>query len=774
MLQFLRKHQKGIYIVVTFVIVITFSFFGVQRGQDGPSSSERDHVIGTAVDGSTMKYQKMQKMARFLASDCEDVTDSHFKEQPNIFNDGVIRNDLLRTGIASMVVQAYIKDLQVEFETKCDNFKRFKPYANPQVPFLSAENVWNQFAPKFAKDFKDFKENSDDNPVKVFNSLVRLYLDQSDFPAQFLRQILYYQQSQMGFAQPDPMVQSGDLTLFYAHSPADWFGHRFVQLMTQFVHNGARYAKSIGFTVSDDEARASLLANGMQTLKRMGREVSEDEVKGHFARTLAGMRIKEKEAVAIWKEVLLMRRLCENAKGKIAVDPLIYRNFNDYAQEEISFDLFQLPSELVLKDFEDLMQFQMYVEAIAEKPAMREADLLQLPRNNFKEPAHLAKRFPNLVQKRYLLDVKEVSTDQLAQSVGVKEMWEFQRSDAFWGKLCKNFPALKPKESDRMGAIERLLPEVRAQLDAFTREQIVLEHPEWASEALDNAELTRKEVAITSGGLVFGLEGFDNTGILEKALSKSMPEMLNTSGKQIYRIEVIDRDDELSILTYKEAKERSIAKALVDERLSIYYPTIRGAHAAKFQNGQGSWKLLADVREDVGRLLFAPLLTEMGKIECKKGNCENMRFYPHLVTLMKHQSKENTISSFVKREEPVKADDVLSARADLADQWKLQYSQEKALRKSPNQLVDSAIFRMKSKEWTDVITIGKESLGFLQITSKDVDATKLVEKVKRGREILGMDIARSVASDLIREVVSKEAIHLNTIEDKLAGDDDTQ
>src|SRR5690606_37763571 len=104
-LEFFRKYQRYFFLVITVMVISSFTFFGTYSTFGGPEERP-DRVIGQMIDGSSMMLSEVEKLSRFIASDREDS--AHGRGMvPNLCNDGVIRYDLLRDGLAELFVAEY-------------------------------------------------------------------------------------------------------------------------------------------------------------------------------------------------------------------------------------------------------------------------------------------------------------------------------------------------------------------------------------------------------------------------------------------------------------------------------------------------------------------------------------------------------------------------------------------------------------------------------------------------------------------------------------------
>ena len=172
MLTWLRTHQKGIFAVIAFVVIASFSLFGTYGDVGSKPINERDEVI------------------RCLE---QDGLKGWFEE-----------------GFGGLLVDGLAAEALKEKIAAFKGFKTSKVF----------DQVVKQFAPDYYADLLAFRGASGG-----INELVRLYGHQLKFSSEMVRRIAMY----MG--QEDP----GDVTLFYARSIEDWFGQEFITGLADLV-----------------------------------------------------------------------------------------------------------------------------------------------------------------------------------------------------------------------------------------------------------------------------------------------------------------------------------------------------------------------------------------------------------------------------------------------------------------------------------------------------------------------------------------------------------
>ncbi|HEY5235001.1 MAG TPA: SurA N-terminal domain-containing protein, partial [Rhabdochlamydiaceae bacterium] len=292
MMNFLRKHQKKTLMIVTVMIIASFTFFGTSATLNSREIS--DKKVAIALDGSPIMERELAAMVRFMTMGTNEM----------------LKNDLMSTGLTTILAERYFEELKGDFEEKLEKARRFTPYAHPQAPFLSAEQAWNMYAPQIPYHLAAVQKG--DLSPKTFAAYSDLYLGQVAFPPELLRRVLLMQQQHFTWISPDrDLYDPRHLSLFGHQSFDEWFGPRFTEVLGKFLFNAATIAEKKGYKVSINEARASLLQTCLQTLRSVP---SKDQATyadaSEFLRQQIQMcGIDESQAVKVWRKVMLVHRL---------------------------------------------------------------------------------------------------------------------------------------------------------------------------------------------------------------------------------------------------------------------------------------------------------------------------------------------------------------------------------------------------------------------------------------------------------------------------------
>ncbi len=784
MLEIFRKYQRYLFIVITFIVVISFSFFGTYSTIANNGYS--DQIAFTTVDGTHVPRSELDQLVMFISTDAEDKLLLGGIWGPNFLNDGVIQKDFLKDGLAELIAAQYPGEINQDLQTRFEREKRYVPYEHPQAHFLSAETAWKYFAPDIKENYDALKASSNPSSPEAFAARVRLYNSQKKLPAITLRQALLYQQRQYEWLQPDPNLERTDLSLYGYHTLEDWFGPRFVRLVAEFIINSAAIAENQGYKVTRAEALADLKRNAeisyQQNLSNPHLGIANNAE--YFNEQLHRMHLDQQQAADIWSKVLLFRRLFHDMGNSVFVDSLTFQTINQYSKESIEGEIFKLPSEFHLNDFRDLQKLQVYLNAIS-KASQNEKTALLMP-DTFFSVDEVLKNYPELVQKRYLLDIAEADKKLLQTKISLKETWNWEVDDQNWPKLVKQFPDLGIKKGDtreqRYSILDGLDDITRGKIDAYANGQIFEMHPEWVDKALDEAPLVRTTVEINLKGGKTPFVGLENREQLIKQLDQAKlgeqdPGLrkFTANHSNFYRIVVIDKTPNKEILTFAEAQNSGILDQLLNAQLENYYQKIKSSRPQDFQNDDLTWKTFNEVKDQIADLYFAKLLddikhdqaqlAEKNSMPLVKETVISFRMNPYTRDILSKIKKDpQNLSKYVKSVTESTDKNKLTVREPLQNQWKFEKSPFHSDRGGNKQTLDfKEGFVLNPGQWSQVHTPVNGDIFFYQILKKGNDANEdaLIAKIDEARKLLGNDAQESLGKHLLSVMKEKRAISLD-------------
>lgn len=776
MLHFLRKHQKYFFFVITVVVIASFSFFGTYDTLAGNSIHEQ--VAFTAIDGSEVSRGDLDAMVMFISTDNDDKKLYGGAWGPNFFNDGVVKKDILATGLGEILAASYPNLVGQELASRLEKERRYAFYSHPQAKFLSVESAWDYFAPEMKTHLRTIRKADDALESKAFAARVALYLNERRFPPALLRQVLRYQQQQQNWISPDPNLDHIDLSLFGYHTLDDWFGARFLRVIAEFIINSGKIALQKGYSVSRDEALASLLKNTetsfQQNLNSPSLGVSNSTE--YMNEQLRLLGIDRTKAVKVWQQVLLFRRLFQDVGNAIVTDALAPQLFTSYAQENITGDLYRLPSELHLRNYESLQKLETYLYAVAKRPRidkMNGEEMLSLP-TVFLSVDEVKKKYPELVQKRYELEISQVNKNTLQSKISLKDTWNWEADAGNWKKLKEEFPDLGVREAnsreERIAALDSLDDRTRSRVDAFARSKIVNDHVEWLDIALKEGPAKRMVVGISQKGGRGVFAAVDNREKLIELLDKAplnedpVGDLARFSGNDTmyFRIKVLEKYPQEEILTFVEADREGVLDPLVEQTLESQYVKMREINPTGFQKEDKSWKPFADVRDLIADQYFEKLhkAIQVAANEDKiltGDRSASLRFYAYMKKAQSQLKKaEDDASSLVRKDG--------EKNASLADQWKLEKIHFSTNRSDENSHIDTTeMFTLTSQEWTDIHAPVNGDIYFFQLKERgnsNEELTASNDEIFQAHKMLSGDAQRNLMYQVVHMLKEKNAISL--------------
>lgn len=796
MLDFFRRHQRYFFIVITIVIVISFSFFGTYSTLS--DSSFREQIAFKAVNGSDVTRHELDEMVAFISTDSMDKLLFNGAWGPNFLNDGVVAKDFIQTNLGVILASQYAADLRPDFTTRIEKEKRYSLYVHPQAPFVGVESAWSYFSPAMSSYFHQMRGAQDPLDPAAFQARAGLFLMEKQFPQQLLRQVLHYQEKQNNWIKPDPNIDRTDLSLFGYHTAEDWFGPRFIRLAAEFVMNAAIIAEQKGYEVSRSDALADLARNSELSFQQNAKSplLGVSNSQEYLSEQLRRLNMDSNGAANVWRQVMLFRRLFQDMGNSVFVDPFTYEKLDAYASDSVNGEIYRLPKEFRFNNFQAAQKFETYLDAVSKRSESEQAKL-SLP-STFLTAAQVAQKTPELVQKRYLLEIAQVSKKSLEGGVGVKESWNWEVSDSGWESLKKQFPELGSKKGatreERFAALDSLDAKTRARVDTFARNAIIDANPDKLDQALASAPSSTFVANLHEKGgstLFSGLKDAKSLMLLLDAAplashsDEVKPAAKNAADKLarysadntvFYRIHVIDRSTEPEIMTFAEADQEGVLTKLLDKQLEAYYAVMREDKPKEFQKEDGSWKAFADVKGVVSEKYFDKLLKAIrtsytaaapnqAPQEMIADYAATLRFYPYLKDTKEKLQQNPSLKATMTKAPAASKDQTssLAARMPLVDQWKLERADYTNARSSGDTLLDqTSIFTLAEGDWTKVNTPVNGDLNFFHVLNKEsIEADKAVStSIAQARSLLSLDAQRRLMYHLLEQMKEKNAISL--------------
>ncbi len=707
MLKYLRKYQKVIFAVVACMVIASFSFFGTYGTMQPEKRVEEDIIIGKALDGSDLSSKEVNQVGRFLDTDFYDIMNFSGRGSANLLNDGFVRNDLLKTGLGLFVFQSYKNEIWEELSKKVSKFKQFKTYVHPNK-FITFEGLVKQFAPHYSQDLENFRRAESEE--EIFESLAKLYVDQTIFPPEMVRKMMLYIEHQYGNAvQTDSSLRNVDLSLFYAKNLTDWFGAKFLERTSQFIINGAAFAAKQGYKVSFEEAKSALMQSALRRLKELdsSKAITNDELNKFYKQQLSLLQMEEKEAIKVVEKILVFKKMLDEVGSSVFVDSVLYKQFSEFASKGALVEIYKLPSYLKFKKSEDFIKLEAYLEGVSKKPS----DFLL--NEEFAEVDEVKKRAPELVEKRFLVKVASLKKSNLESDISMRKTWDWELKEENWALLNEIFPELHGcKEidfEDRFAYLQALDQSVKEKIDQFSRRKILDEDVNIMKARLSLTPTQKRVLSVTLEGSEEVLPGVQDREKLLDLLENGSEKLFcySENGEDFHNIEVIDKSSLWEILTFQEANQRGILEQIV--------------------------------------------LKKGMKEKHKSESDINIKLIPYMRKMLQLFVSGDERSVFAQ--DVRMSDETLETKFALERQWALKKEEMRVMRKTMPSFFDEKLFSMQDKEWSDVIS-SEEGPVFYRVLETFVDTSDVAKKMEEARALLGREAKEALAKELLEKMVT--------------------
>lgn len=745
MLEFFRRYQKIFFIFVTILIVISFSVVGFNTQI---IESIPDNQIGKTVNGRPIYSKELLVLSQLLNHSVFDADRSNW---PHLLNDGVIEKNFLETGLAVMLAAKYFSYLEPELTKKEQIISRFQPYAHPHDAQLNCREVWKNYSPGLLSHLEQLK-NAKMN-VDGFSTLCQLYLDQVAFPKEAMQQVLHFQEQRAGIPK-DPRLAEIELSLFGFKNAKDWFGDRFIQLASQFIVNVSSLAEQKNYQITKQEVQTDLLQNIYKGYKQLSQNktLEPQQAMQYFQRELQVLGLNETDVINAWRHVMLFRRLVLDTSGSVFNDPLAQKQFHVFADQSVKVELYELPSYLRLHDFSSLLQLQVYLEAVS----------LQKPKNldlplEFASLDSIESRQPALVQKKVEVRLSSIPIEELTAQISLKNTWEWEITDQGWSFLQSRFPELK-SSLERRQVLDQLDSLTLTLIDQAARLEMVRQDKELIAQALQQkqaqtVELSVRKKQVGQGPYVSLLANQEFTAFLENAPLESIKDCCSVDANNFYRIELLKRSEQKELVSFEEALQDGTLQSILDQQLEEAYPKIRKGQETLFLQTKGTFKPFYEVKEQLARILYEPLLLAIEQEYLKvfgelPGNSKQLPgfFYCkyRLYGFMKAVKQQLELGNVIHLP---KQWELLSAPASISRSQKLDFP--------TNDWMEIPI-----NQWSAISVGSSGSLAFAKICSKGVLEELPLEKIEQGFQFLSFDTSRDVMRHLLEKIVEGDCIVL--------------
>ena len=783
MMQFIRKHQKIVLMVTTGVISISFVFFGTFSNLlSQQMASSKDVELTKLLDGSSLKVGQVRRMVHFLSSSIEERSPAGGNGFVNLLNDGVLEKDLLSTSIGQQLADHFLSECSADILSRWERARDFSTYAHPKDSSISVESIWASFDPEMAETIRKIKTGDKAPPQEAFALLARAFTKQRQVPLELIRNILTQQQNQASHLLKDPRLAHVDLSICGFHTATDWLGEKYIEFVAQFILNTASIAKKHGYAFSNQAVRKNLMENLAIAVHSLSEKpVSSEELQKLFHRQIHSLGMDDSAMIALWRDVMLFRKVLSHADQIVTVDSSIIEQHSALAKNVALIDVYSLSASLQGLDFSSLLKLQLYIDTIS--PLKTRGDFLGLPKQ-ISPLGDIEKRMPELVQKKYVVEYAAVKRKDLLAEITLKQVWHWQMLDDHWDVLKRDFSFLATSKAasrqDRFAVLESLSESDRAQLDLFSQNAILNQNLDLIKQALQKAPKKTKELRL-SIKMKDSPFAFKNLAPIMTYLDKApLPSEKSPSAESIvaqkvlqsysqdqesyYSIHLISRDDAKQIVSFTQALSLGILDPIFNKRLDEVYIEARKKDLSTYQTSTG-FKTIDQVQEPLARYAFADLLKGIEKqyadhfgIAPTAGQMQNPAFYVTYRFLRCLQEARKDIQSDPKDSKWVSLPGSKQYHREVDKQWLLVKSQKHIAKSDPLLFSGENLFDMPADSWSSIVSTKEGALAFIHMIKSEELACLPVSAEKKLEDLRRSHAQTTLIEDLLIEIEKKGAI----------------
>lgn len=742
MFRFLRKYQRFFFIIITAVVVVTFSFFGSNSLK---REVKREDPTYKTVTQEKILQSDIERMSFFLS---HDLSVMFFGKQPiNLFNDGVLEKDILSPQIGLHFSEIFFDTLKLHWEHIIEVAKHEASMPS-QCELIRVIDLWNEVCPEVGELILKLSTKNSSDP-SVFLLISELYKKQQNYTPYHLKIALKALKEKYPKALVEDRIQNEDLALLGFHDLSDWFGKQFIDLVSKYIINVAFTAKKEGYNVSVDEAKWDLTKNFEAHCKKhhVLSEFSQENLDNVFCHQLQVLHLYERQLIELWQTILLFRVYFQDVANGVLLDPIVFSDFLSYAKEKYVVDTYHLPSYMQCKNFYDLILFEVYVRSVTDY-SKNPFSLLDLSMP-YLSVAEVEKKAPELVEQRFLVEMSHLKQSDLEAKIGERELWQWQTKDENWKKLSEEFPTLVKvlSKEERFNTLEALSKIERHKIDQFSRKQIVRSMPDLAKKAFASLPRETKILSFTNHGKRVNL-----SHVQCQNLEKSLEDLLATKSDK--GLLFIANDEDYYFFTPLQKAEKNIL-AFEDfiqlEKRDEFVSNFFGSNLV----GKSGQAFCEEEAEKAFATLFAEIKTSHPSFHFEEKNRKEFycthRFYPYVkkmeALLTKDPNTKKIVqASYVKKPQLV---------SDISKQFDLILEEKEVARDSESSLLSDTVLRHQNdtKNFATVIDPKGDHIIYRIKGQKKISKADIDKSVKECRHHLVNDAKGSFGKKLLAKFI---------------------
>jgi len=325
-------------------------------------------------------------------------------------------------------------------------------------------------------------------------------------------------------------------------------------------------------------------------------------------------------------------------------------------------------------------------------------------------------------------------------------MYFWQLQDENWNKIRENFvfiPLAKEKD-DKTKILDSLDFSKKAEIDAFSRVQMVKQNPKLIEEALKNAETQKLDFYLSLKDPKLPVQIKDAKKIISIIDSKDKIENYTEDSKNFYCFEVLSRSKTKELQSFEKAKETKNIDRILNRFLKEKYFAIREEHFEKFITEDGEFKDFGKVRNEIAEIVFSDVIDKLKALQIAKNrSLDDLAKYRCYLFIQNF--KQNLLSK-----EPLED--------DIKSQFDLIIDSKKIARSKNPSWIEKKAFSMDEKNYSQInLDDGNMEFFYLNGINNQDDS---IDKVSIAKNAISFETSNLLAKKLLKMFEENKCIVL--------------
>lgn len=567
-MSFFRKYQTSIYAVITTLILCSFFFFG--SNSTIQKTTQSDKVSFYDLSNKSVTRRQVDQLMHFITTDQNDFFQADGSLGANFLNQGQVLGRLLQAPVASEMFQPFEKDVKELIQRKKSQELNFRPYEHPTIPFISLENLWQQYTPHLYEAYQNYKralKDSSSTAEIVFKARLELMQAQSTTSPTLFKRVLMQQQRQYEWIPIDENLFNANLSLYGYQNLMEWLGRPLTRRLAEVLINIAALAENKGYKVDDAEVELHLqkqLELGYHYFQQNPNNPSWT-TEQFYTKQLALLSLTESQVKELTYQLLLADKFLKERAEGVLINPAFYRDFLSEAYQTLDVECFRPSNSLLFQNNHQMHLFEIYLS----KTHQYRIDSGSLMPPKPLSLDSIASSSPEFVIQPLMVSFKAVHKDQYAQSIDLKTLLEKQTEKSFWNHLIELWPDAISSEdnvSSRLQKLQSLDPQTRSAINQYTRLYFLNQDTSWIDTALSSANFQTREILISENSTRQLLPGVSDTNKLLSHLNLSTNAPYTEDNVHYYQFEAIPEIPEPRVISF----EKAVQSGLLENHLAAY------------------------------------------------------------------------------------------------------------------------------------------------------------------------------------------------------------